>query len=749
MHLSYPVLVSKTAGIPYVAELLDGPDLTAVGETASKVCQKLERRLKRLSKHVSVNPSSTWKSIEIFCKAFPIQPMYMVQGRRHLAGPSVQFPVRYARMVDEKDGLYCLLPDLEEQFYCPDERIFMTMLTDTVRSMTATMSPEQVWKFWPPSEQEIRWIRIRTEPLGRSFGGHSRLKILPTVADPLIQKANPFVTLTEHSDTHAALQDSMSSNGCILIGETGVGKTAMLLHVARLIQRRDHAQRKAESKSLGLRASPRRPLFWMSSGGRLIAGMQYLGQWQARLEGMIAELSDSGASILFENLRDLLTLGSGDSRDSLGAFMLPYLRSGQLRLIAEATPQELDACRRLLPAFIDALPHIRMPSVLPQSEMELLETLLERDAKNRKSTFSDDLPSNIQRWSAQFQRQASSPGPAVDFLRSLLAKKPAHLDSSMAIASFLKRTGLPEVLIRHNMALTREEVAEHLQSEVIGQVEACWAAAGLVTRIKSSMNDSQRPFGCMLLCGPTGVGKTQLAKSLARYLFGNSEAKLPLVRLDMSEFAGVAVGHRFLLDGNGQPADWIQQIRLRPLSVLLFDEIEKAGSEVFDILLSLLDEGRLTDRMGRTTSFRNTLVLMTSNIGGTLNASAGFGESRSPNYLMEVRRAFRPEFFNRLDQIIAFDPLSPEVIAKITKKELAEISRRDGIVRQGLQLEFSDRLIAHLSRVGFDARLGARPLQRAIESQVVAPLAKWLLTEVTRSNRIVLDWNETGLIIGQ
>ncbi len=250
----------------------------------------------------------------------------------------------------------------------------------------------------------------------------------------------------------------------------------------------------------------------------------------------------------------------------------------------------------------------------------------------------------------------------------------------------------------------------------------------------------------MLFCGPTGVGKTQLAKSLAQFLFGASSDKLRLVRLDMSEFSGLAAGHRLLSDAEGQPSNWIQQIRTRPLSVLLLDEIEKASSEVFDILLSLLDEGRLTDRLGRVTSFRTTVVIMTSNLGARQSTAVGFSDTKSIDYATEVRKAFRPEFFNRLDAVVPFAPLDQAAIRLITEKELNDLRKREGLERYGRDIRWTDRLLEHLAKDGFDAQLGARPLQRAIETLVVAPLSRWLVERKSQvSGNLELDWMASWL----
>jgi ATP-dependent Clp protease ATP-binding subunit ClpC len=216
----------------------------------------------------------------------------------------------------------------------------------------------------------------------------------------------------------------------------------------------------------------------------------------------------------------------------------------------------------------------------------------------------------------------------------------------------------------------------------------------------------------------------------------------------MSEYSGGSAGHRLLMDAEGHSARWIQQIRSKPLGVLLLDEIEKASSEVFDILLSVLDEGRLTDRLGRVTSFRNTVILMTSNLGARVGSSLGFSDDNRIDYRSVVRKAFRPEFFNRLDAVIAFSPLSREVIHRITEKELRDLCRREGLERYGRKLSWTPALVEHLAQVGFESNLGARPLQRFIETDVVSPLSKWLVDQANSSDQqLQLDWHPVERLV--
>ncbi len=782
MFSSIPILVSSIRGWTHVAEVLDGGPAQAIGDTPSQAVERLERTLKRAAKADELSLFTEWTVAEAFVKKFPVQPVYYREGRRYLAGPVIQFPVRYVRMQDNRSAIYCVLPDLNQQFYCPDESWFTSMLSDTIRAVTATMQPEQLQQYWPPDTSEVRWIRIRMSVGSAQAARPPSVRTLTTVAEPLVTKGSVFVPNAEHLEARQRLINAVRRGSCLVVGEPGCGKSTLLKSVAQELTQARQAERKAAAKAAGSPTPNRIPHFWLSSGGRLIAGMRYLGQWEARLEAALAELADIDGIFVIENLRDLVTLGGSEPRDSIGAFLVPYIRNNQLRIVAEASPAELDVCRRLLPVLVDALTVVLIEPMGRAEEQVLLDHMLTTRARHGQLTYDQKIPGMIQRLCSHYQRHTSPPGPSADFLKSILAMRPKSklespanrgptnpaeqnpqsgkgsaaitkpeplvVDSDLVVEQFVKLTGLPEVLLRDEWVLKRSEVKQALLADVIGQETACDTVAGIVTRIKSAMNDPQRPFANALLCGPTGVGKTQLAKSLAHYLFGHSDTKTPLIRLDMSEFSGVAAGYRFLQSGDGQPANWIQHIRRRPLSVLLFDEIEKASDEVFDILLSLLDEGRLTDRMGRTTSFRTTVVLMTSNLGGKSSMSIGFGENPTPDYGSAVKKSFRPEFYNRLDHIVPFNSLSPEVVRKITVKELGEIEKREGIVRQRLRLTYSDNLIDHLAKTGFHATLGARPLQRTIETDLIAPLARWLLTQPQLANAtLMLDWSSTGLIV--
>jgi len=305
---------------------------------------------------------------------------------------------------------------------------------------------------------------------------------------------------------------------------------------------------------------------------------------------------------------------------------------------------------------------------------------------------------------------------------------------------------------------------------VIDQPEACEAAANIVMTVKAGLNDPLRPPAVMLFCGPTGVGKTHMAQALASYFFGNSEANSErerrgvaqhpvahapsspnasrLIRLDMSEYGGFDAVYRLLGPPQGEPGELVKRVRRQPFSVLLLDEIEKAAADVFDTLMGVFDEGRLTDQYGRVTNFRSMIIVMTSNLGAGQARAVGFGgENAGLQYQDVAMRFFRPEFFNRMDAVVTFRPLLPASVKAITRRELDAIAKREGLIRGGVSVKWSEALVEHLASEGFDARYGARPLQRAIEREVVAPLARWLLANAVGEGKTVeADWATGGCV---
>jgi ATP-dependent Clp protease ATP-binding subunit ClpC len=288
-----------------------------------------------------------------------------------------------------------------------------------------------------------------------------------------------------------------------------------------------------------------------------------------------------------------------------------------------------------------------------------------------------------------------------------------------------------------------------LHERVIGQDEAVKAVAKAIRRGRVGLKDPRRPIGSFIFLGPTGVGKTELSKALAEALFGNENA---VIRIDMSEYMEKFNVSRLI----GSPPGYVgyeeggqltEKVRRKPYSVLLFDEIEKAHPDVFNVLLQILEDGRLTDSQGRTVDFRNTVIIMTSNVGGRMitepkrlgfvvsdDAARDYEEMKN-NVMSELKKTFRPEFLNRVDDIIVFHPLDQEHIKKIVGVMLKSLTKR--LEQNGITLQVSDEAIAHLAQKGFDPVFGARPLRRSIQSMVEDKLAEQMLDGTVKSGDTV------------
>jgi ATP-dependent Clp protease ATP-binding subunit ClpC len=708
--------------------------VAAVAETRSAATLQLREMLRWRYRQAPwtrkpsfTEPQLTWVKVEV-------RPEYHFDERTFPCRETVLLRLPCVRGKDSAGLLLCSLPTLGIRFQFDEEASLEQLAGHYVQLALKGLTPQQLAWHLPPGSAELDDVVIQVQATPVDREPPVDLDPLPDVAEPIGGRgrrgrlARPW----ERDAQVAALVEVLGRGrgSVLLLGEAGTGKSAVLAEAVRKVER--GAPAAVPDGAVEPPATKVRNRFWLTNGSRLIAGMKYLGQWQERVEQVIAKLDEIGGVLCVEHLLDLVRTGGEGAGDSVAAFLVPYLQRGELRLVAEATAAELDACRRLLPALAAAFTVVEVPPFTHRQAVGALAALAGSWGRNLKVEFDPAAVETTYRLFARFLPYHSFPGRAAAFVTGLfdhVSRTPAaRVTSDAVVDRFVGTTGLPELFLRDDRPLPFEDVVAALEAKVVGQPAACRTAAAVVTTFKAGLNDPGRPLGALLFCGPTGVGKTELARALSAFLFGHGERKDRLVRLDMSEYAGPGAAARLLGSPAGEPSELVKRVREQPFTVVLLDEIEKAAPEVFDLLLGVFDEGRLTDRFGRTTTFRSAILIMTSNLGAA--AGEPFGLSRQPpagGAEAEVAAFFRPEFVNRVDAVVPFAPLDEATVRQLAAAELARVADREGLRHRGIRLHWSDAVVARLAAAGYDPRYGARPLQRTIEQWVVAPLARLLV----------------------
>ncbi|HET6879716.1 MAG TPA: AAA family ATPase [Pirellulales bacterium] len=681
--------------------------------------------------------------VELRQFAVPVRAEYQFERRVFAGGEPFTLRVPCVTGRERNGPYFAALPLLDLQFYYHEPAALSGLVSEYVQQQLKGSAPSELARFVPPVKMELEEIVVRVKDRPSRHTASPELPTLDLVAEPLDDRAarRRFARawLRESEAAGLARQLKTSRANLLLVGPTGVGKTTLLTEAIRQLDRLPNASQPDANAGP---ADLERLHFWLTSAGRLIAGMQYLGQWEERCQNVIAELRQASGVLCIENLLDLALAGGHDAGDGIAMFFLPYLERGELRLVGEATASELTALRRHLPGLVDLFQIVPVAALGRPAALEVLERQAVARRQQWGVTTADGVPALTYDLFRRFAPYDTFPGETVRFFDDLLdrGKRQGDVTEAATIDAFVRRTGLPERLLRDDRPILFDDVLADFRREVVGQDAACQAAARLVVTFKAGLNDPQRPLGVLLFCGPTGVGKTQLAKAMSRYFFGHGEKHDRLVRLDMSEYGGFDAVERLLGKPGGAPSELVKRVRRQPFVVVLLDEIEKAAGEVFDVLLGMFDEGRLTDAYGRTTNFRSAVIIMTSNLGAEAPPPAGFDWTAQPHYEGAVASFFRPEFYNRIDAVVRFTPLAHEHVLAITRKELAEIAMREGLSKRGLTIEPGDRLVEHVAALGSDARYGARPLQRVLERHVVSPLSRWLLLHGDVSHcRLCLD----------
>jgi len=692
---------------------------------------------------------------------------------------------------------------------------------DVLRKLGVT--PEQIRRqtrrVLQESSSALQGATGRTPSQRQEQKGQQKTTLIDQLATDLTalaeeNKLDPVIGRQMEIERVIQILARRTKNNPALIGEPGVGKTAIVEGLAQRIVEGD-----VPAPLLGKRVL-------QLDVGSLVAGTMYRGQFEERLKRVIEELKASGAILFIDEVHMLVGAGSAGSSVDAANILKPALSRGELQVIGATTLDEYrkyiesDAAleRRFQPIMVNE------PTV--EETIEILRGIRGAYEEHHRLTISDEALEAAARLSARYVTERYLPDKAIDLIDEAASRVRMYKSQSAKTVKELM-TRLREIRQNHYLALedgryeeaqellekaaqleneierlrsgwdrenspvvTAEDIAEvvsmwtgipvkqmaqteserllHMEEElrkhIIGQDEAIETIAKAIRRARSGLKDPRRPIGSFMFLGPTGVGKTELTKALARFLFGSEDA---LLQLDMSEFMERHTVSRLV----GAPPGYVgyeeagqltEAIRRRPYSIVVFDEIEKAHPEAHNMLLQIMEEGHLTDARGHRVDFRNTIIIMTSNIGAdmikrqnvmgfqikrdeTLEEQLAYEEMRK-KLLESLRRVFRPEFINRLDGVVVFRALNREDLLKIVGLEIQKVSER--LRENNITLKATEAAIRLLADEGYDPEMGARPLRRVLQSRIEDRLSDALLAgEFSEGDVIVVDAVEGEIVL--
>jgi ATP-dependent Clp protease ATP-binding subunit ClpC len=500
----------------------------------------------------------------------------------------------------------------------------------------------------------------------------------------------------------------------LVVGPPKVGKTSLIHDIVRR-----YRQGKGSLK--------RR--FWLLSPQRLISGMSFVGQWESRLLAILKHAAMKDLVLVFEDLIGLFSAGvSRDSNLCVADVLKPYLQRGEVRILAECTSEGLAILRERDRGFADLFTITHLYETSDQETLEIALEEIREGERLHNCRFGLDALSSAIDLQRRYVRDSAFPGKVASFLRKVAARhRSGEVARGDVLEYFQTISGMSLGLLDDRHSLKREVVQEALVGQILGQPAAVDAATDAVMMTKARLCDPSRPLASLLFVGPTGVGKTECAKALARYLFGDDQR---LLRFDMNEYGSPYAATRLVGTFHQPDGLLTAAVRRRPFCVLLLDEIEKAHHEVFNLLLQVLGDGRLTDARGRTVDFTQTIVILTSNLG-VREASKPIGlRSKASEESLTYRRAvesfFAPEFFNRLDRVVPFGRLSRDDTAVLAKRLINKVLSREGLVRRQCILDVDPNAMEQIVEMGYHPQLGARALKRSIEKQISAPVSAQL-----------------------
>ncbi|MCT3303059.1 ATP-dependent Clp protease ATP-binding subunit ClpC [Lactiplantibacillus pentosus] len=612
------------------------------------------------------------------------------------------------------------------------------------------------------------------------------------------QEMDPVVGRSKEVKRVIQILSRRTKNNPVLIGEPGVGKTAIAEGLAQKIVAGDVPNDMADKRLM------------MLDMGSLVAGTKYRGEFEDRLKKVIDEIYNDGHVILFiDELHTLIGAGGAEGAIDASNILKPALARGELQTIGATTLNEYQKYIESDAALERRFATVMVNEPTEDEAVEILDGLRPRYEEHHHVTITDEAVNQAVKLSSRYISDRFLPDKAIDLMDEAAAKvridqmdQPTKLSKNqdklaqlreeketaieaqdfeqaadirkqeMQLKQRLDRieadeeaqitegdtphydlqvtgediaqvvaewTGVPLTQLQKSESERLVNLEKILHERVVGQPEAVSAVARAIRRARSGLKDPSRPIGSFMFLGPTGVGKTELAKALAAAMFGSEDN---MIRIDMSEYMERYSTSRLIGSAPGyvgydEGGQLTEKVRQKPYSVVLFDEVEKAHPDVFNILLQVLDDGYLTDSKGRKVDFRNTILIMTSNLGATTlrdEKSVGFGATDKANDYNAVaatiratlKQTFRPEFLNRIDETIVFHSLNKEELHEIVKLMSQEIVNR--VAQQGIKIKITPAAIDVVAKAGFDPEYGARPIRRALQTEIEDRLSEELLT---------------------
>jgi ATP-dependent Clp protease ATP-binding subunit ClpC len=549
-----------------------------------------------------------------------------------------------------------------------------------------------------------------------------------------------------------ALADLLSiGSSVLLVGESGVGKNAIVEGLACWV-----AKDKVTS------ALWRRMIVECNMHDFLNQCF-YVGNLENKILALAESAREKKAILFIDNIH-LISRAGASSEDPYGtvaANILPFVSRGEFLIIGATTPEGLKILNNADPVLVNQFIRVDVPALSEIETQDILSLLQSRLEIKYNLKIDSEMFKDLIYAADRYMPGQCFPGKAFRLLKDVAGTKitemrdtgmdglprDATLRSSDIWNSIERSSGLCAKLIQPAEILAAEDILTSLKNEVFGQDAALEALVNAVIAYKAHLNDPTRPIGSFIFAGPSGVGKTETAKALAGFLFGSFNK---LLRFDMSEYSSAdsiekAIGVPGLRNSR---ALFVEQVMATPHSVILLDEIEKAHERMFDILLQVLDEGRLTDHLGRTAYFLNSIIIMTSNLGSSLYGRGALGfQGDKSEVTMPSRKGirkifedkFRPEFLNRLTDVVHFAPLTMEVARLIIDRELQEIEARKGLSSNGITISLMPETLEKILDEGLDPKYGARPVKRAVNRYVTYPLARSIASgEAIRNRKVVI-----------